>query len=60
MRAAVAAAAVAVAAAGVCNPDYDCKWTHIDKAGKLYDYDFSVHCRAEGYEIKDSSNRCVG
>lgn len=57
MRAVAAVATVAVAAAGVCNPDYDCKWTHIDKTGKLYDFDFSVHCRAEGYAIKDSSNR---
>lgn len=52
---AVAAAAAAAQNITICDPDYDCKWTHVDSGGTLYEYNFLKLCSQHGYEVSDTN-----
>lgn len=40
---------------GACSPDYDCKLTHYDMYGNLYELDFTNLCSPIGYTVNDTS-----
>jgi hypothetical protein len=43
---------------GLCNPSYDCQWTHISDTGKTFDFDFRKLCSSFGGWL--ASVTCAG